>query len=104
MNSGFLCASFRKALTVAVLMIAGSPGESRAGGENLFQITVIDQSCGWPVPLVELRTTHEMRFVSDNAGIIAIDAPELMDRECCFPSKVTVMEWNLTASITGEQS
>jgi hypothetical protein len=46
-----------------------------------FRIEVIDESNGWPVPLVELRTTHSMRFVSDNAGVIAFDVPELMNQE-----------------------
>jgi hypothetical protein len=35
----------------------------------------------WPVPGVELRTVHGVRFVSDNAGLIAFDLPELMGRE-----------------------
>ena len=34
--------------------------------------------------MVELRTTHQLRFVSDNAGVIAMDAPELMGRETWF--------------------
>jgi hypothetical protein len=33
------------------------------------------------VPLVELRTTHNVRFVTDNAGRIALDLPELMGEE-----------------------
>jgi hypothetical protein len=36
------------------------------------------------VPLVELRTTHHARFVTDNAGLIAFDLPELMGRETWF--------------------
>ncbi len=36
------------------------------------------------MPLVELRTTHHLRFVSDNAGVIAFDSAELMDREVWF--------------------
>ncbi len=47
-------------------------------------IKIIDESNGWPVPLVELRTTHQVRFVSDNAGVIAFDLPELMDKETWF--------------------
>lgn len=47
-------------------------------------IKIIDESNGWPVPLVELRTTHHVRFVSDNAGVIAFDLPELMNRETWF--------------------
>ncbi len=50
----------------------------------LFRVEVVDQSNGRPVPLVELRTTSELRWVSDNAGVIAIDAPELFDREVWF--------------------
>ncbi|WP_233148317.1 hypothetical protein [Rhodopirellula sp. MGV] len=46
-----------------------------------FQIKVIDAENGWPVPLVELRTTHHVRMVTDNAGVVAFDLPELMDTE-----------------------
>lgn len=45
------------------------------------RIEIIDQENGWPVPLVELRSTHEIRHVSDNLGLIAIDEPELLNRE-----------------------
>ena len=48
------------------------------------RIEIVDKSCGWPVPLVELRTTHHARFVTDNAGVIAFDLPELMGRETWF--------------------
>ena len=51
---------------------------------ELCRIQIVDAESGWPVPLVELRTTHQMRFVSDNAGAIAFDAPELMGRETWF--------------------
>lgn len=49
-----------------------------------FKIEVIDEESGWPVPLVELTTTHKVTFITDNAGIIAIDLPELMGRETWF--------------------
>jgi len=52
-----------------------------------FRIEIVDRENGWPVPLVELRTTHEARFVSDNFGLVAIDAPELLDREIYFHVK-----------------
>lgn len=51
---------------------------------QLCRIDVLDQDNGWPVPLVELRTTHNVRFVSDNAGVIAFDLPELMGVETWF--------------------
>ena len=48
------------------------------------RIEVVEKGSGWPVPLVELRTTHHVRFVTDNAGVIAFDLPELMGRETWF--------------------
>lgn len=55
-----------------------------AFGLEPCRIEVIDKDNGWPVPMVELRTTHHLRFVTDNAGVIALDAPELMGRETWF--------------------
>ncbi len=48
------------------------------------RIEVVEKGTGWPVPLVELRTTHAVRFVSDNAGLVAFDLPELLGRETWF--------------------
>ncbi len=48
------------------------------------RIEVVEKGSGWPVPMVELRTTHNVRLVSDNAGLIAFDLPELMGRETWF--------------------
>ncbi len=48
------------------------------------RVEVVDQADGWPVPGVELRTVHGVRFVSDNAGLIALDLPELMGKETWF--------------------
>lgn len=51
--------------------------QAACGGEP-FRVEIVEQGSGWPVPLVELRTTHGLRWVSDNAGVIAIDAPDVM--------------------------
>ncbi len=48
------------------------------------RIEVVEKGNGWPVPLIELRTTHQVRLVTDNAGVIAFDLPELMGRETWF--------------------
>jgi hypothetical protein len=45
---------------------------------------LIEREDGWPVPGVELRTVHGVRLVSDNAGVIACDLPELMGHETWF--------------------
>lgn len=46
-----------------------------------FRIEVVDKENGWPVPCVELSTTNDLKFVTDNAGVVAFDAPEYLDRE-----------------------
>lgn len=60
--------------------------ETVAGADAVkpCRIVVVDKENGWPVPLVELRTTNHVRFVTDNAGVIAMDAAELMDQEVWF--------------------
>lgn len=55
-----------------------------AGALEPCRIEVVERGSGWPVPLVELRTTHNVRLVTDNAGVIAFDLPELMGRETWF--------------------
>jgi hypothetical protein len=55
-----------------------------AEGAEPCRIEVTEKGSGWPVPLVELRTTHHARFVTDNAGVIAFDLPEGMGREMWF--------------------
>ncbi|WAC18008.1 hypothetical protein OVA24_12240 [Luteolibacter sp. SL250] len=52
-----------------------------AGAEQPFRIEVVDRENGWPVPLVELRTTHHLSIFTDNAGLAAIDEPDLFGRE-----------------------
>ena len=48
------------------------------------RIEVVEKESGWPVPMVELTTTHNVKFVTDNAGRIAFDLPELMGQETWF--------------------
>lgn len=48
------------------------------------RIEIVDKENGWPVPLVELRSTHNTRHLSDNRGLIAIDDPELLGHEVWF--------------------
>jgi hypothetical protein len=49
-----------------------------------FAITVMDEQTGRGVPLVELRTTNNLRYVTDNAGVIAFDEPGLMGTDVFF--------------------
>lgn len=49
-----------------------------------YRVTVTDPANGWPVPLVELRSVDGQRFITDNAGVAAMDSPDLMNRETWF--------------------
>lgn len=51
------------------------------------RVEIIDKENGWPVPLVELRSVHDSIHVSDNLGLVAIDDPDLLDREVYFHVK-----------------
>jgi hypothetical protein len=54
-----------------------------AGG-RYFKIQVVDRQTGRGVPLVELRTTNNIRYFTDSNGIVAFNEPGLMDREVFF--------------------
>ena len=54
---------------------------SAVTADEPFRIEIVDKENGWPVPLVKVRTTHEVEFVSDNAGVVAFDLPELKGKE-----------------------
>ena len=47
----------------------------------------MDAASGRGVPLVELETVHRVRFVTDNAGRVAIGEPDLLDREIALTVK-----------------
>lgn len=68
------------------LLLFFSSGALLSAAEALkpCRVEVVEKGSGWPVPLMELRTTHHTRFVTDNAGVIAFDLPELMGRETWF--------------------
>ena len=56
-------------------------GEMPGVKESCFGIHVVDEATGRGVPLVELRTVNDLRYVTDNAGWIAFQEPGLMNRE-----------------------
>ncbi len=66
-------------ITLCCLRLAGI-----AFAVEQCKIIVIEKDSGWPVPLVELRTTDQQRLVTDNAGVIALDSPEMLGRETWF--------------------
>ena len=66
-------------LVVAAFCFAG-----RAEAGRPFAIEVVDASTGRGVPLIELRTVNEIRFVTDSAGLVAFDEPGLIGRPVFF--------------------
>src|SRR3990172_147324 len=72
------------ALAPGLLCPPSASADETAPTPHPCRIEVVEKGGGWPVPLVELRTTHHARFVTDNAGVIAFDLPELMGRETWF--------------------
>lgn len=54
---------------------------------DYYRITVVDMETGRGVPLVELKTTHDLRFVTDSNGIVALNEPELMGQTVYFSLK-----------------
>lgn len=72
-----------KALCALLLacVIAAGPAPDKS---DYFKITIVDQETGRGVPLVELKTTNELRYYTDSNGIIAFYEPGLMDQEVYF--------------------
>jgi len=66
---------------LAVLLIAAEP---TAAERRYFEIEVVDAETKRGVPLVELRTVNEVRYVTDSRGIVAFCEPGLMDRKVFF--------------------
>jgi hypothetical protein len=55
-----------------------------AGPERPFAITVVDSRTGRGVPLIELRTVHGLRLVTDSKGVAAFREPGLMNEGVFF--------------------
>lgn len=59
----------------------------RAAASDYFGIRVVDDVTGRAVPLVELRTTNNVRYYTDSNGIAAVGDPELMGQTVYFTIK-----------------
>src|SRR4051812_36572610 len=66
---------------LGVAMLIGTRAPCTAAPLAACEIQVVDKDAGWPVPMVVLETVHSVRFVTDNAGRVAFDLPELMGEE-----------------------
>lgn len=62
---------------LATVLLAAAPVEP-------FCIEVVDSATGRGVPLIELETVNNQRFVTDSNGLVAITAPDLLDQAVFF--------------------
>ena len=67
-----------------MLVMAMITNACQANPKDYFGIQVVDEQTGRGVPLVELRTTNEIAYVTDSAGWLAFDELGLMGREVFF--------------------
>ncbi len=51
---------------------------------RVFRIQVVDEETRRGVPLVELRTVNQVRYVTDSNGVVAFDEPGLFDIKVFF--------------------
>src|SRR5262245_13635860 len=73
---------FARIFTLLSIAIATTATAVRAESPTSpCRIECLHKEHGCPVPMVELQTTHNVKFVTDNAGRIAFDLPELMGQE-----------------------
>jgi hypothetical protein len=71
-----------RVLSVAALVALAVPALAAAAARSpVHTVEVVDSVTGRGVPLVELTTVSGVRFVTDSAGLVALNEPELMGRE-----------------------
>ena len=51
---------------------------SQPPARGAFRIQVVDKATGRGVPLVELKTVNQIRYVTDSNGVVAFDEPGLV--------------------------
>lgn len=66
---------------VAIAAAIGNAAFAQEIDRRPYRIEVREKESGLPIPLVELRTTDQVRFVTDNAGVVAFDLVDRMNRE-----------------------
>jgi hypothetical protein len=69
-------------LAAALLVLI--PPSAHAQPSRYFRLQVVDEATNRGVPLAELTTTSNSRFITDSNGLAAIDAPELMNQKVYF--------------------
>jgi len=68
-------------LSLAIALVLSAPP---TGPGDYFAISVVDDTTGRGVPLVELRTVDQSRYYSDSGGLVAFHEPGLMNQKVYF--------------------
>lgn len=71
--------NFAAAALLSLTLISAEPRN-----ESYFKITVVDAETGRGVPLIELRTTNNLTYYTDSAGVVAFHEPGWMDQPVFF--------------------
>lgn len=69
---------------LALSACAGTPAQEPEPRPRPFVLHVVDEETGRGVPLVQLRTTNDVVFHTDNAGVVAFDEPGLLGERVFF--------------------
>jgi hypothetical protein len=72
-----------KQLMAAVILWCASTSVL-AEPSRYFRLQVVDEQTGRGVPLVELRTVSDVTYITDSAGLAAIDEPGLAGKDVYF--------------------
>jgi hypothetical protein len=72
------------AVLMVVLVCADAAWAATRGPNDYFAIEVVDAATGRGVPLVELKTTNDIRYVTDSSGLVAFDEPGLLGDNVFF--------------------
>ena len=81
----FLSARVGRALPFLVLVAVATC--SHAAPADYFRIRVVDQDTGRGVPLVQLKTTSEIKYYTDSNGVVAVGDPEFLGQRVYFSIK-----------------
>jgi hypothetical protein len=81
----FALIGFVACLAAAAYASEGRPDEPADDARSrVFRIHVVEEGTGRGVPLVELKTVNQIRYVTDSNGIVAFDEPGLFERKVFF--------------------
>src|SRR5262245_6804184 len=70
--------------TLAALFLLLPTADEKPRADRYFKITIVDEETGRGVPLVELKTIHGLKLITDSNGVAAFHEPGLMGQSVFF--------------------